>query len=437
MGHLVGKDIYKKLGKKIDNLTVRVPWNKAFYNILKELYTEQEAELLIQMPYTLASLNKLVRITKFDKSNLQKILAVLCEKGLVIDIWIRNKFYYMISPMGVGIFEFTMMRTGGNLNSKEWAKLFHEYLNSDQSFYEANFGNGEKISIERALPYNEVIRDSEHVEILDYEKSKYIIENAEKIAVGLCSCRHEKMHIGEKECDVPLNKCSTFGQGADYLIRNNLAKEVSKTEMLESLEQSKEMGLVLNADNVQRNIGFICHCCKCCCNTLLGISKHGYPGIIVTSNYIISMDENECSGCGNCSRDCPINAISMEPIENPTTKKKASPVVDTSICLGCGVCALRCKTGSAKLIKREQRVIHPETTFERVILQCLERGTLQNQMFDEPENMSHKIMRGLVGGFLRIPPVKKALISDTLRSTFLASLKRGINLSSKSWATKM
>jgi len=391
MGHLVGKDIYKKLGEKIDNLTVRVPWNKAFYNILKELYSEQEAELLVQMPYTLASLNRLARVTKFEKTNLQKILTGLCEKGLVIDIWIRNKFYYMISPMGVGIFEFTMMRTGGNLNSKEWAKLFHEYLNSDQSFYEANFGNGEKISIERALPYNEVIRDSEHVEILDYEKSKYIIENAEKIAVGLCSCRHEKMHIGEKECDVPLNKCSTFGQGADYLIRNNLAKEVSKTEMLESLEQSKEMGLVLNADNVQRNVGFICHCCKCCCNTLLGISKHGYPGIIVTSNYIISMDETVCSGCGNCSRDCPINAIFMEPIENPTAKKKAS----------------------------------------------LERGTLQNQMFDEPENMSHKIMRGLVGGFLRIPPVKKALISDTLRSTFLASLKRGINLSSKSWATKM
>lgn len=437
MGHLVGKDIYKKLGKKIDNLTVRVPWNEQLYNILKELYTEQEADLLINMPFTLASLNRLVRITKTDKTKLQNILEVLCTKGLVIDICVRNKFYYMPSPMVVGIFEFTMMRTGGDLNSKKWAKLFHEYLNSEESFYAANFGNGQKISIERALPYNNVINDSEYVEILDYEKSKHIIENSGKIAVGLCSCRHEKMHIGEKECDIPLNKCSTFGMGADYLIRNNLAKEISKSEMLESLEQSKEMGLVLNADNVQKNIGFICHCCKCCCNTLLGISKYGYPGVIVTSNYIISTDDNKCSGCGNCSRDCPVNAISMIPIANPKTQKKASPKVDKSICLGCGVCGLRCKTGSAKLTKRKQRVIHPETTFERVILQCLERGTLQNQMFDEPENMSHKIMRGLVGGFLNIPPVKKALMSDALRSTFLASLKRGINMSSKSWATRM
>jgi hypothetical protein len=75
--------------------------------------------------------------------------------------------------------------------------------------------------------------------------------------------------------------------------------------------------------------------------------------------------------------------------------------------------------------KREQHVIHPETTFERVILQCLERGTLQNQLFDDPGRISHKAMRGIVGGFLRLPPVKKALMSDTLRSRFLSTMAAG------------
>ena len=37
MGHMVGKDIYKSLGKKIDNLTVRVKHNETFYKIIKEL----------------------------------------------------------------------------------------------------------------------------------------------------------------------------------------------------------------------------------------------------------------------------------------------------------------------------------------------------------------------------------------------------------------
>ena len=78
-----------------------------------------------------------------------------------------------------------------------------------------------------------------------------------------------------------------------------------------------------------------------------------------------------------------------------------------------------------KLRKRAQRVIHPESSFERVILQCLENGTLQNQLFDDPSSKTQAFMRGLVGGFLRLQPVKRALMSDVLRSRFLSALKRG------------
>jgi len=37
MGHLVGKDIYRKLGKKIDNRTLRAPWNDTLFAIVKEI----------------------------------------------------------------------------------------------------------------------------------------------------------------------------------------------------------------------------------------------------------------------------------------------------------------------------------------------------------------------------------------------------------------
>ncbi|MCP4703991.1 MAG: 4Fe-4S ferredoxin, partial [candidate division Zixibacteria bacterium] len=50
MGHMVGKDLYRKLGKKIDNSTTRAPWNETFYKILKELYSSDEAELAVRMP---------------------------------------------------------------------------------------------------------------------------------------------------------------------------------------------------------------------------------------------------------------------------------------------------------------------------------------------------------------------------------------------------
>lgn len=45
MGHTNGKDIYRNLGKKIDNLTIRAPWSEALCSILKELYSTEEADI--------------------------------------------------------------------------------------------------------------------------------------------------------------------------------------------------------------------------------------------------------------------------------------------------------------------------------------------------------------------------------------------------------
>ncbi|MFQ5606002.1 MAG: ATP-binding protein [bacterium] len=437
MGHITSKSLYRKLGKKIDGLQVKAPWNEAFYEILKELYTPAEAEILIAMPYGLSTFKRIAKITKCEEKRLRGVLDSLCTKGLVFDLCLDDTFYYTPSPLVIGIFEMTMMRVGENLNSKKWAKLFHEYMQGDDRFYAANFKHGEKTSVIRALPHEEAVDDSPFVEILDYEKASSIVEASDRWAIGLCSCRHEKHHLGEKTCDVPLRKCSSFGTAADYLIRHNMAEEVSKEKMLENLEHSREHRLVLSADNVQKNVTFICHCCKCCCNVLLGVSRHGYPNTLVTSSFISEIDESKCTGCEKCAKDCPISAIEMVAIQNPKTKKLKNPKVDKSICLGCGVCALRCHKDAVKLVKRSQRVLHPETTFERVILQSLERGTLQNQIFDNPQSVSQKVLRGIVGGFLKLPPVKKTLMSDALRSSFLTAMKKGTESQRKGWLLEM
>lgn len=438
MGHIDAKKLYRKLGKKIDQLPTRAPWNQKFYEVLKELYSEQEAALVVKMPYGLSSLYRIARITKSKPANIQKILEGLCAKGLVMDLWINDAYRYMPSPIVVGIFEFSMMRTSDDVDSKILARLFHEYLKDDNgAFYTANLKKGQKVTMMRALPHETTPSLSEHMEIFDYEKATSIVESAEKFAVGICSCRHEKLHVGEKQCDVPLEKCSTFGAAADYLIRNNLARAVSKSEMLENLSESMEMKLVLCADNVKKNVAFICHCCKDCCNALGGIRKFGYPNTIVTSSFLAESDTQECLGCGKCAKACPIDGIEMVPIDNPQTKKKKKPVIDTDICLGCGVCALNCANGAMSLAKRKKRVIHPETTFERVILQSLERGNLQYQIFDNPQSISQKFMRGFVGGFLKLSPVKAALMSDTLRSSFLNAMSNGIRKQKKGWLADM
>ena len=439
MGHLVGKDLYRQLGNKIDNLTVRAPWNDTLFAILKELYSAEEAELVIKMPYTLTGLDRLARLTGLPADRLRTLLEGLADKGLVLDLWVEEGYRYMPSPMVIGLFEFSMMRTGPAVDTKKLAGLFHQYLSDRQGFVAANFADGQQVSFMRALPHKEAFRQGEYLEVLDYEKADALIEAANRFAIGICSCRHEKLHAATKECDVPLESCTSFGSAAEFLIRHNLAKEVSRSQIREHFGRSREMGLVLNADNVQRNITFVCHCCRCCCNPLLGIRVLGYPHCVVTSNYIAAIVSDLCVGCGLCAETCPIDAISM--VASPAGKQQGNTSqvaqIDSDICLGCGVCALKCKPGACRLNKRQQRVIHPETTFERILLQCLERGTLQNQLFDNPQSLTHKFLRGMVGGFLKLPSVKRALMSDALRSRFLHAMKKGAARQGKEWLAEL
>ncbi len=433
MGHLVGKDIFRELGAKIDGMEMRAPWNDRLRAVLEELYTREEADVVIKMPYGLSTFGHLKTATGYEESQLRRILDSLTEKGLVVDIWINEAYHYAPSPLIVGIFEFTMMRMAPDADSRKWAKLLHDYMEGDDAFFAGNLGNGEKIAFMRALPHESAIAPSEYFEVLDYEKASALIAEADRFAIGTCSCRHEKMHLGEKKCDVPLESCTQFGYAADFMIRHNLAREVSRPEMEELFIKSKERGLALAADNVRKNMRFVCHCCKCCCGPMLAIREHGYPNALVTSNFIAGIQEETCVGCGLCAKACPIDAITMVALEKPESKKKQDARVDTSLCLGCGVCAVGCPTKACRLTKRGQRVIHPETTFEKIMLQSLEKGTLQNQIFANPKSINEKFMRVFVGAFLRLPSVKKALLSDRLRSGFLNVMKDGVRKQGKGW----
>jgi len=423
MGHLVGKDVYRELGRKIDGLATRAPWSDKLRALLAELYSEDDARLVAAMPWGFSRIGRLERVTGIARAQLERQLQSLCPRGLVMDVHVGGDYYYAPSPMVIGIFEFTMMRTGGTLPYDRWARLFRDYL-EEGGLYRENFGDGQRVSLMRAVPHEGSIAAEDYVEVLDYEKAASIIDRADRFAIGICSCRHEHEHAGGRRCKVPLETCSTFGAtSVDFMARNGLAREVSKAEMMDNLARSRELGLVLNADNVQRNVSFMCHCCGCCCNVLRGITRHGYPNAVVTSNYIAEPDTERCTGCGICTRKCPVQAIGRADDPAPRFRKFGRPVVDRALCIGCGVCSLKCKSGAMKLHKRAQRVLHPETTFERIILQCLERGTLQNQLFDNPSSLTHAFARACLGGFLRIPPVKKALMSDLLRSQFLGALK--------------
>ncbi len=432
MAHANG-EVYHHLGHKIDGLQVRTPWNQAFGEMLAALYSPEEADLVTKMPYGLGPLEEVEKVTRYPRVQLQRMLEELCIEGLVMDVCVQGTYYYMVSPMVVGIFEMTMMRTDPNLPMKQWAGLLDRYMHGDDTFYGANSEHGERVSVMRTLPHTEAVLPSVQSQVLDYEKAAAIVDENELFSIGLCSCRNEKQLNDKKKCAVPLETCSAFGSSADYLIRRGFSRKVSKTEMQENLARSKELKLVLTSDNVQKHVGFICHCCKCCCNLLLGVTGHGHPEILTTSSFISKMDEDKCTGCGRCVDPCPVNAIQVVPGESKRSRRGKTVKIDEELCIGCGVCGLVCALDGIHLVPRAARVLHPETTFERILLMCLERGNLQNMLFTNPSSITQSTMRAIIGGFLRLPPVKQKLMSDEMRSSFLETMRTGVRMQGKGW----
>ncbi len=94
------------------------------------------------------------------------------------------------------------------------------------------------------------------------------------------------------------------------------------------------------------------------------------------------------------------------------------------ICLGCGICLTGCNKKAIELRFAEERVITPVNSVHRVVTMAIERGKLQNLMFDNQVMFSHRAMAAVLGVILKLPPLKQALASQQFKSRYLAALLR-------------
>lgn len=104
------------------------------------------------------------------------------------------------------------------------------------------------------------------------------------------------------------------------------------------------------------------------------------------------------------------------------TKTKKRPKIDREICLGCGVCARNCPTKAIELKHRPVQVITPVNSTHRFVLQAIEKGTLQNLIFDNQAFANHRAMAAVFGTILKMPPLKQALASRQFKSVYLDRL---------------
>jgi len=419
MGHLTTRDAYRNLSDRINWFTQGAPTSETLYKILEVLYTEKEAKWVALLPVRPFTVKKAAKIWQTSEFKAERLLDHLCEKALLVDSYHNGIRKFVMPPPMAGFIEFALMRTRGDIDQHYLGELYYQYMNVEEDFIKDLFFATET-KLGRVYVQEPVLTNDKTNHILDYERATHIVEEAEYIGLGLCYCRHKMFHAGHPcEINAPWDVCLTFDNVARSLAQHgDYARLISKAEALDALERSYASNLVQIGENVREHPAFICNCCGCCCEALQAARHFSPMQPVATTNYIPEISLENCVGCGKCAKVCPVLAISMEEGENG--KKKAA--VNREICLGCGVCARNCAVKAIELKRRPEQIITPVNSTHRFVLQAIEKGTLQNLIFDNQAFANHRAMAAVFASILELPPVKQALASKQLKSVYLDRL---------------
>jgi Pyruvate/2-oxoacid:ferredoxin oxidoreductase delta subunit len=417
MSHIVGKSAYKSLEERINRFPQGAPPSETLYKILGLLFSEKEAALVAQLPIKPFTVKTASRVWKMDETSTHKILDGLASRAILLDIEHDGTQEYVLPPPMAGFFEFSMMRTRGDIDQKLLGELYYQYLNIEEDFVKQLFFSTET-RLGRVFVQEEVLTNDNEVHILDFERASHIIKTASHIGISTCYCRHKMHHVG-KACDAPMDICMTFNGTASSLIKHKYARKVEVSEGLELLHEAYENNLVQCGENVREGVSFICNCCGCCCEAMVAARKFGMLHPVQTTAYIPKVNNESCSSCGRCVKACPIGAIE---------KNEAGIKINEDICLGCGVCVRSCFKKSLLFERRKEKIITPVNSVHRLVLMAIEKGTLQNLIFDNQAFGSHRAMAAVLSAILKLPPVKQAMASKQMKSVYLEKLIQRVNI---------
>jgi ferredoxin len=433
MAHLTSKSAYTQLSDRLNRFPQGAPPTDLLFKILALLFSEREAALVSQLPVKPFNARKAAAIWKIDETEARHVLEGLASRAILLDMPTREgDTIYMLPPPMAGFFEFSMMRVRGDVDQKLLSELFYEYITVEEDFMRALLLDGEtllgRIFVnEPALEQSNLARDAVSLQVLDYERASEVIRTAEHLGISLCYCRHKKQHI-DQVCDKPLDICMTFGGTADSLIRHGYARRVDQIEGRDLLQQAYALNLVQFGDNVRDGVAFICNCCGCCCEAMIGLRKYGAQMPIHSTNYQPRVVTELCNGCGKCANICPVEAMTLVSANDPHKPNKRKAKLDADVCLGCGVCVRVCPTKGILLEARPERIITPLNSTHRFVVMALERGDLQDLIFDNKALFSHRMMGAILGVILRLPPIKQAMATQQVKSRYLESLVRRVKV---------
>jgi Pyruvate/2-oxoacid:ferredoxin oxidoreductase delta subunit len=337
--------VYRKLQEQIDHMPVGFPVSRSGLDIgiLKELFTEGEAEIALELSMLPESLDRIYpRLKKlgYTKDEAGTILDEMYRKGLIAAGRLlssnKNKKLYSSSPFAVGIFELQQ-----SLLKKDVSGKILDY--SLETFKDEFFKKETPVQM-RTIPIGKSVKRENFT--ATYEDVRQIISDTTGPIVLLnCVCR-EAHDLTGKPCKTSelRETCIALKNVAKHCIDMGRGRIVTKDEVMDLLDKFDDAALVLQPENSE-NPHFICSCCGDCCGVLTMAKKFPVPAEYYSSNYYAVVDKNLCTGCSTCTGRCQMDAITID---------NNIAVVDTGRCIGCGLCTSKCPTEAVTLYQKEK-----------------------------------------------------------------------------------
>jgi len=420
LSHTTLKYGYAELVDRLNRFPQGAPPSDTLYKILQILFSEKEAQLVALLPIKPFTVKQASKVWHLDNVNSRKILDELASRALLLDVEHNGEMVYTLPPPMAGFFEFSLMRLRGDIDQKVLSELFYQYLNVEEDFIRALFTKGET-QVGRVFVNEPILSSENALFVLDYERASEVIRTSSHRGVGVCYCRHKMQHVG-KDCDAPKEICMTFNNCAESLTNHGYARLVDVKEGLDLLDKAYENNLVQFGENVQAGVSFICNCCGCCCEAMIAARKFGLLTPVHTSNFLPVVGLEECTGCGKCVSACPVEAMTLVSANDPHQPNRKKADINEEICLGCGVCVRTCSKNGLSLKSRPERVITPINSTHRIVVMAIERGDLQNLIFDNRALWNHRAMAAILGVILKLPLIKQAMASQQMKSKYLGTL---------------
>lgn len=349
-------ELYHALQLHLDKYPIGYPATKSGVeiDILKYFFTEEEARISLCLGLTNSSPRRIARRYKrkygssYAMDELVERLDSLFTKGCIRRSD-RAPYKYGSAMLALGMFEFHVDDL-----TPELMEMLNSYY--DEAFQDEFF----RASIPqlRTSPHLKAIVPEHRIDTYDNMRA-YIQKTKDIIHVANCVCKQGEAILGNP-CKVTddLEICIQFGPGG-YLDRGR-SRIISKEEALAILDKAEERGLVIQPANTLQPF-CICLCCGCCCGVLTNAKKFEKPAGLFATNYVITIDEASCTGCGICVKRCPMDALSRED-------KKI--IINRDRCIGCGVCAVKCPQRSALLVRKPGRK-RPPINIEHLYMSIL------------------------------------------------------------------